>query len=349
MDQFDYDAVLGSLMTPRVVAALGSVRECRGRQRLYEGERPAELEKLCEAAKTQSTGASNRIENISTTAGRLRELMREDAAPRTPDEREIAGYRYVLDMIHASHDSIPVTPGVILQLHRDLYRYLDVSFAGSFKDSDNVIAECSVSGELVARFRPTSAAATPFAVERICSEYRRQIESGVFDPLLVSLVFTFDFVSIHPFSDGNGRMSRLLTLLLMYRNGYTVGKYVSIEAEIEASKETYYEVLAASSIGWERGEADYEPFVLYMLGVVGACYRKLDERVGVLASPLPAEELLRAYFERLVGAASKRQIMDEHPAMSQRTVERVLQGLQAEGVIEKVGAARATRYRKTLE
>ena len=346
MAQFEYGKVLDSLMTPEVVSALGCVREHRGRQELYKSLQPAMLERLCEVAKIQSTGASNRIENISTSEVRLRELMQRKVEPANRDEREIAGYRYVLDMIHESHDSIPVTPGVILQLHRDLYRFCDVSFAGRWKDPDNVIAERAADGRLVARFVPTSAAATPGAIERICKEYSRWSKNGTYDPLLTSLVFVFDFVSIHLFSDGNGRMSRLLTLLLTYRSGYDVGKYVSIEAEIERTKATYYEALAASSAGWADGEADYASFATYMLGVMAACYAELDTRVAVLASGGKGEAILRAYFERLVGAATKRKILDDNPTLSRRTVERVLQKLQAEGSIEKVGAARATAYRR---
>ena len=168
MAQFDYEGVLQNLITPEVVSALGNVREHRGKQELYKSLQPAVLDRLCEVAKIQSTGASNRIENISTSEVRLRELMERKVEPKNRDEREIAGYRYVLDMIHESHDSIPVTPGVILQLHRDLYRFQDVSFAGRWKDSDNVIAERAEDGSMVARFVPTSAAATPSAIERIC-------------------------------------------------------------------------------------------------------------------------------------------------------------------------------------
>ncbi len=347
MAQFDYNKKLSRLMSPEVMAALGNVREHRGRQSLYIATKPDILESLCDVAKIQSTGASNRIENISTSNTRLRELMEQKAEPRNRDEREIAGYRYVLDMIHENHDDIPVTPGVILQFHRDLYRYLDASFAGKWKDADNAIAERLPNGELVTRFTPTPAASTPAAIQEICDAYASEIQKGVYDPLLVSLVFVFDFVSIHPFNDGNGRMSRLMTLLLLYRNGYTVGKYVSIEAEIEKTKETYYEALAASSIGWSEGEGDYTPFVTYMLGVIGACYATLDERFSLLSSSRSNEDEVRKYFDSLATSASKREIMDANPTMSQRTVERILQKLQAEGLIEKVGAARATRYRKT--
>lgn len=347
MAHFDYDRKLRQLMGPEVMAALGNVREHRGRQSLYIATKPDVLESLCEVAKVQSTGASNRIENISTTDERLCQLMEQKVEPRNRDEREIAGYRYVLDLIHGSHDDIPVTPGVILQLHRDLYRYLDVSFAGRWKDADNAIAERLPTGELVTRFTPTPAATTPSAIQEICDSYADELRKGVYDPLLVSLVFVFDFVSIHPFNDGNGRMSRLMTLLLLYRNGYTVGKYVSIEAEIERTKETYYEALGASSSGWSEGESDYTPFVTYMLGVIGACYATLDERLSLLSSGESNEDALRGYFDSLVTSASKREVMDANPTMSQKTVERILQKLQSEGYVEKVGAARATRYRRT--
>lgn len=346
MARFDYSRQLGSLMTPEIMSAVGDMREHRGKQSLYEAARPDVLESLVEVAKIQSTSASNRIENIATSDKRLRDLMAEKTEPRNRDEREIAGYRFVLDMIHEGHDDIPVTPGVILQLHRDLYRFNGDSFAGRWKDSDNVIAERSAGGEMVARFRPPIAAATPAAIGDICREYRTQIEAGTYDPVLVSLVFVFDFVSIHPFNDGNGRMSRLLTLLLLYRCGYTVGKYVSIEKEIERSKETYYEALAASSAGWQDGESDYAPFITYMLGVMTACYKELDRRFGIASGPKGGEGKLRAYFDQLVGAATKRDIMDANPSMSKRTVERALKKLQDDGTIERTGSARSTAYRK---
>lgn len=346
MVQFEYGKTLDMLMIPEVVSALGDIRELKGKTASLSAISPETLSALVEVAKIQSTGSSNRIENISTSDKRLRELMADKTDPRNRDEREIAGYRYVLDEIHKSHDDIPVTPNVILQLHRDLYRFSGDSHAGRWKDSDNVIAERTAEGDLVARFVPTSAAGTPAAVERICSEYSKQIDAGSYDPLLVSLVFIFDFVSIHPFNDGNGRMSRLLTLLLMYRNGYDVGKYVSIEKEIENSKETYYEALQASSSGWRDGKNDYAPFVTYMLGIVAACYRKLDSRFSVVALPTGNEEAIRAFFDRLIGTATKREIMDANPNMSQRTLERILAKLQDEGVVEKVGAARSTTYRR---
>lgn len=346
MGQFEYSRQLSILMSPKIMSAIGDLREHRGRQALYEVARPDVLESLVEVAKIHSTSASNKIENISTSDKRLRKLMADEIKPKNRDEREIAGYRYVLDMIHESHDAIPVFSNAILQLHRDLYRFGGDAFAGQWKDSDNVIAERSADGKLVARFRPTSAAATPAAIDKICEEYRLQLQQKIYDPLLVSLLFAFDFASIHPFSNGNGRMSRLLTLLLLYKCDYTVGKYVSVENEIEHAKETYYEALAASSARWQEGENDYLPFVTYMLGMMTACYKKLDQRFAIASAPGSNKEMLRTYFAQLVGTATKYDIMDANPSMSKRTIERILKKLQDEGFVEKVGAARSTAYRR---
>lgn len=345
MAQFEYEKALSKLMVPEVVSALGDIRELKGRKLSILEASPEAFASLVEVAKIQSTSSSNRIENISTSDSRLRKLMMDKVEPRNRNEREIAGYRYVLDMVHESHDAIPVTPNVILQLHRDLYRFTNDGYAGRWKDADNYVSETNEDGEGVIRFVPTPAVATPHAIEKICSEYAEQVKAGNYDPLLASLVFVFDFVSIHPFKDGNGRMSRLLTLLLMYRSGYDVGKYISVEKEIERTKETYYDALAASSVGWHEGENDYAPFVTYMLGVLTACYKELDGRFSVVAVPPTNEESIRVFFDRLVGTATKREIMDTNPGMSQRTLERILAKLQTEGVIEKVGAARFTAYK----
>ena len=344
MRAFDYKRELSKLMVPEVVNALSAIYALRARRELRQELRPVELEGMREIARIQSTGASNSLENIRTSNARLRELVQMRVQPRNRDEREIAGYRAVLDLIHESHAHIDVTPNVILQLHRALYRYVDVSFGGRWKDADNVIAETGPSGTLVTRFVPTSALETPDAMAGLCSAYARAVKDGRYDVLLASALFTFDFVSIHPFNDGNGRMSRLLMLLTLYRGGYDVGRYVSLEHEIERTKETYYEALAASSAGWREGENDYLPYVTYFLGVVLACYRDLDERMAVLSQG-SSDERVRAFFAGRLEPVSRREIADALPTISSRTLDRVLARLQAAGELEKVGAARATRYR----
>lgn len=349
MRQFDYDKILPTLMTPEIMNAISSIHEYRGKQDLYLVSEPAIMDQLCEVARVQSTKASNSIENIATSDRRLRELMAEKVEPANRDEREIAGYRYVLDLIHGSHPHIGVTPNVILQLHRDLYRYSDAGFAGQWKDSDNVISELAESGEWVTRFAPMSAAGTPHAVAELCAAYAAALSARRYDPLLVDALFTFDFVSIHPFTDGNGRLSRLLTLLLLYKGGYQVGKYISLELEIERTKQTYYDALKASSAGWIEGQSDYAPFVTYLLGVIGASYRTLHERVRSMSSPLSSDERVRQFLDNSITPKTKQEIMDANPDLSQKTVERAVQKLQSEGIVEKVGAARSTAYRTTRD
>lgn len=342
---FDYESRPEELMTPDVMGMVSAIHEHRGKQELYRSTKPDILDKLCEVAIIQSTAASNSIENIKTSDKRLRDILAEKIEPKNRDEREIAGYRYVLDMIHTQYEHIPIASNVILQFHRDLYRQLDSAFAGNWKDSDNQIQEQRADGTMAVRFQPTSAAGTPAAIETLCNEYNNAIKLGKYDPLILSAMFVFDFVSIHPFIDGNGRMSRLLTLLLLYKSNYLVGKYISIEHEIEKTKSTYYEALGASSSGWHEGENDYLPFVSYLLGVQLTCYKTLDMRIEAAAGS-NAEEMIRAFFESYLGAASKREITDACPTVSSRTAERVLKKLQDEGSIEKIGAARSTRYRR---
>lgn len=348
MNRFDYANTLPKLMTPEIMNLVSAIHEYRGRQPLYLAMKPDIMDCLTEIALVQSTGASNRIENIHTSSdARLHSLLAHKVEPRNRSEHEIVGYRYVLDLIHDRYADIPVNPGVILQFHRDLYRGVDVSFGGHWKDADNIIAERSADGRMVERFRPTNAVATPGAIESLCDQYRWACKENMYNPLLISSLFIFDFVSIHPFNDGNGRMSRLLTLLLLYKANYMVGKYISIEGEIEKTKSSYYEALRESSFGWDTGECDYVPFTQYLLGVVLACYKELDERVGLVAGKRPGsyEDRVHELFSKLVGSISKRELMEAIPGISRATVERILQSMQKKGEIEKVGAARSTRYR----
>ena len=236
MREFDLEEEARGLLTPEILDAVALVREARARVELRRELSPARLDTLRESARVRSAGASNRLERISTSDARLRAIVGGGAEPRTRDEREIAGYRFVLDLIHENHEHMEITPNVILQLHRDLYRYADASHAGRWKDGDNVIVGRGPDGTARVRFTPPSALETPEAVASLCASYADAARAGRTDPLLLSALFTFDFVSIHPFDDGNGRMSRLLSILTLYRGGYDVVRYVSLEAEIERSK-----------------------------------------------------------------------------------------------------------------
>lgn len=341
---FDYSISLPSICTPETMGAVAAIHEYKGKQELYQALQPESFEKLAAVARVQSIGSSNKIEGIETTDARLEALAAGKVVPRNRDECEIAGYRYVLDLIHERYAHIAATPNVILQLHRDLFDMERASFAGRWKDSDNAIVERLPGGRLRTRFEPTSAAATPDAVESLCRTYNESIEQGVFSPLLCVAQFVFDFVSIHPFVDGNGRMSRLLMLLLLYQNGYLVGKYISLEGKIERTKQTYYEVLQNSSAGWATRENDYLPFVTYFLGIVLSCYRELDEKLSTINASIGNEGLIRDCLTKAIVPISKREIERSCPTLSTRTIERTLQKMVKEGAVLKIGAARATCY-----
>lgn len=341
---FDYSISLPSICTPETMGAVAAIHEYKGKQELYQALQPESFGKLAAVARVQSIGSSNKIEGIETTDARLEALAAGKVVPRNRDECEIAGYRYVLDLIHERYAHIAATPNVILQLHRDLFDMERASFAGRWKDSDNAIVERLPGGRLRTRFEPTSAAATSDAVESLCRTYNESIEQGVFSPLLCVAQFVFDFVSIHPFVDGNGRMSRLLMLLLLYQNGYLVGKYISLEGKIERTKQTYYEVLQNSSAGWATRENDYLPFVTYFLGIVLSCYRELDEKLSTINASIGNEGLIRDCLTKAIVPISKREIERSCPTLSTRTIERTLQKMVREGAVLKIGAARATCY-----
>ena len=255
------------------------------------------------------------------------------------NEREIAGYRDVLAAIHEAYDAIPIAPNIILQLHRNLYAYQAKGFGGTWKNGDNIIAETNADGTMRVRFRPVSALATPDAMRSLCDAYRAGIDAGVHDPLLLAIMFVFDFLCIHPFDDGNGRMSRLLTLLLLCRQGYVVGKYISLEMLVEKNKETYYETLQASSIGWDENRNDLFPFLRYLLGVILRAYREFAERMEARGDrSMGKAERIRKFVTTHLGDVSKAQIAAEFPDVSITLIEKTLKGLLDDGLIEKKAA-----------
>lgn len=345
MRQFHYDQTYRSLLTPEIIALLVRIHEFKGEQNLFiEAHRDA-LTQLLDIAKIQSTEASNRIEGIYTSDERLKKIVQDKTMPKTRSEKEIAGYRDVLATIHENHDFIPPRPSMILQLHRDLYKFSGKSMAGAYKTSDNVIEEVDLLGNKFVRFQPVPAWETTEAVERACTALEEAGKRTEYDPLLLIPVFILDFLCIHPFHDGNGRMSRLLTLLLLYRAGYIVGKYISIEKLIEATKETYYETLLQSSAGWHEGKNDYLPFVQYLLGVIVAANREFSSRVQYLTtSDLSKPDRVREIIKRTLGKITKAEIMQQCPDISQITVQRALNELLSNNDIIKLSGGRYTSY-----
>lgn len=344
MRKYEFQNEWQKLLVPDIVALLTQIHEFKGEQNLFVEANSDTLTQLVEVAKIQSTEASNKIEGIYTSDERLKKIVLDKTTPRTRNEQEIAGYRDVLATIHESYEYIPLRPTMILQLHRDLYKFSGMSIGGNYKNSDNVIAETDSAGNRFVRFQPVPAWETPEAIDFACKAYDEAVQSGA-DPLLVIPMFILDFLCIHPFNDGNGRMSRLLTLLLLYRSGYIVGKYISIEKVIEQSKETYYETLQQSSAGWHENQNDYAPFVRYILGVIVAAYRDFSSRVQVLVtSGMSKPDRIREVIKGTLGKITKAEIMEKCPDISQITVQRALIELQKKGEIIKLGGGRYTSY-----
>lgn len=345
MRTLNYKIEYQKLLSPEIVSYLTQIHEMKGQQNLFVEAQKDALAELLEIAKIQSTEASNRIEGIITTDDRLKKLVLNKTTPKGRSEREIAGYRDVLNTVHENYDYIPIRSGMILQLHRDLYKFSNTAIGDSFKNSDNVIAEELPDGTKRVRFQPVPAWETVEAMDTLCNAFQEAISDLEMDPLLLMPMFILDFLCIHPFSDGNGRMSRLLTLLVLYRSGYMIGKYISIERLIADTKDTYYEVLQESSAGWHEGENDYLPFVRYMLGIVIAAYREFASRVDILITKgLSKPERVREFIKNTTGRITKTQIMRQCPDISQKTVERALAELQKNGDIIKIGGGRYTSY-----
>lgn len=345
MRSFDYIKTPEQLLKPEIVQMVGNIHEHKGKQELFLEANIEELKTLLEVALIQSTGASNRIEGIYTTDKRLEELVRQKAEPRNRSEQEISGYREVLTTIHESYEYINPRPNIILQLHRDLYSYSGRNAGGNYKNSDNVIAETDAEGHQKARFIPVPAFQTPEAMNELCTNFLEAWDADRIDKLILIPMFILDFLCIHPFNDGNGRMSRLLTLLLFYKAGYIVGKYVSIEMLIEKTKETYYEALQESSNGWHENENRYESFVKYYLGIILKAYSEFEGRVEHLKNrSLSKPDRIKAVIDNKVGKITKKEIMELCPDISKVTVERTLTELVRSGYIAKVGAGPATGY-----
>jgi Fic family protein len=300
-----------------------------------------------EIAKIQSTEASNRIEGIVTTEARLKQLVSDKTTPRNRDEKEILGYRNVLNITHESYAYIPLTANHILQLHRDMLKFTELSYGGMFKTTPNEIAATLPDGTKRVLFKPLEPYETPAAVEAACRSFNECLEKELVSPLLLIPYFIVDFLCIHPFNDGNGRMSRLLTLLLLYRSGYMVGRYISIEKAIADTKENYYDALYASDQNWLAEKNNPLPFIKYMLGVILACYRDFERRITIstaVGQKSTAYDIVKVYIDNKLGTFTKQDVLKNCPSIGKASVEAALKRLVEEHYIEKIGAGRSTCY-----
>lgn len=342
---FDYETMPAELLTPEIMNLVAAIHEYKGKQDLYLSAKPDILASLISVARVQSTGASNRIEGISTSDARLNELMKASTAPRNRAEEEIAGYREVLKLIHESYEHMAPSDNLILQMHRDLYRFSPSGHGGNYKATENTIEEQDGQGKRRIRFQPVPAFETPDSMRNLCVEFRKAEELGTLNPAILSAMFVLDFLCIHPFTDGNGRISRLLMLLLLYRSDYLVGKYISLETLIENTKETYYEALQESSWNWHEGHNSYLPFVRYYLQIILAAYKNFSDRVeSVTAKGVTKTERISKLLESSLGQWTKSDIRGHYPDISEATIELTLAKLLREDEITKIGEKKGTSY-----
>jgi len=347
MRDFNYSEINNRKWDSELLGLVAAIYKEAGKQELYLKQKPEELEKLVEIAKVQSTESSNAIEGIVTTNTRIRQLVEEKTTPRNRSEQEIAGYRDVLSLIHESFDAIPITRNYILQLHKILYSQTNNPIAGQTKNVQNYISATYPDGHTETLFVPLAPYETPEALDRICEEYNRVIGNMELEPLIAIPVFIHDFLCIHPFNDGNGRMSRLLTTLLLYRNRFYVGKYISLEAKIAKNKDLYYDALSASQDGWHEGKDDPVPFIKYLLGTILAAYRDFEDRFALVERKLPALETVRLAAQNKIGHFTKQDIRELCPALSLSSVEGALRKLVESGELIREGVGKKTYYYRT--
>lgn len=346
MRVYNYNQLKQLMMPMETVNLIAKINEYKGKQELYKQQAPQILETLKDVAVTQSTKASNAIEGIIITDSRLKSIMENDTNLQDRSEGEIAGYRDVLQLIHLSYDAIPVRESVVLQLHKEMYRYIAIE-GGRWKNVDNIISETYQDGTKRIRFEPVSAFETPTAIQKLCEELRERISKSDIEPLILISVFILDFFSVHPFNDGNGRMARLLTLLLLYQLGFEVGRYISLEKVIEDSIENYYETLRKSSIGWHENSNDIFPWVNYLLGTFVAAYKDLESRVGIIETQKGGKsQRIHTFIEKKLGYFTKADIRNACPDVSEATINRVLNDLKEQQVIAPEGLGRNAKWKK---
>lgn len=344
MRNFNYSKIKDQKWDSEILSLIAAIYKEAGKQELSLKQRPAELEKLVEIAKVQSTESSNAIEGIVTTSTRIRQLVEEKTTPHNRDEQEIAGYRDVLNLIHENFDVIPITKNYILQLHKIMYSHMNNPMAGHTKNVQNYISKTYPDNLREILFTPLAPYETSEALDKICEEYNYVIGNAEVEPLIVIPVFIHDFLCIHPFNDGNGRMSRLLTTLLLYQNGFYIGKYISLEAKIAKNKDLYYDALAKSQTGWHEGEEDNVPFIKYILGTILSAYKDFSERFALVETKHSALDTVRLAVQDKVGRFKKQDIIEICPSLSLSSVEGALRKLVAAGELKREGKGKNTCY-----
>jgi len=337
---------LGTLKYPAIMLSnLRAIGEYKGKEELYSKQSPDALEKLLESAVIESAECSNRIEGVTAPHERVKMIVEANAKPQNRSEQEIAGYRDVLNLIHQSHEDIPLSENVILQFHSMLYRYTTVK-SGFWKKMDNEIVEKKSDGTKIVRFKPVPAKDTPAFMNKTIEFYNDNIKESKIDPLILIPLFVFDFLCIHPFQDGNGRIARLLTLLLLYQSGYRVGKYISLERITESSKDSYYDSLESSSTGWHGGKHDIFPWLNYFHGTLLAAYKEFEKRVGVFKGKGSKQDQVKAAINRFIKPFSILDVEKVCPNVSRDMIRKILRELRDAGHVEATSMGRGAKWVK---
>jgi len=349
MNSFSQSVLDKLIVPPRIITMIRKLGEHKGKQELYKKQAPEMLENLRQVALIQSTESSNRIEGIIADDKRLRAIVEEKVKPANRSEAEIAGYRDVLNTIHQSHEHMPFTDGVVLQLHRDLLKYAGGD-GGVWKATQNEITEVLPGGKKRVRFTPVEPHLTEEAMRTLHGQLADMERASELDPLLLIPFYVLDFLCIHPFRDGNGRMARLLSLLLLYQHGYEVGRYVSLERIIEQTKQSYYDTLYQSSQGWHEGRHDVLPWTEYFLSTILAAYGEFESRFGKVSKGRGNKtDTVKNAIDGFVTDFTLTDIEKACPLVSRDMIRRVLFDLKRDGLVVCLGRGPAARWRKSVK
>lgn len=347
MRKFDYSFLNNGLLPSNLLnltASIYSLKTMAGNRKDEYARVFTELESI---AKVQSVKSSNAIEGIITSDDRIEAIVNHSSAPKNHNEAEISGYRDALNTIHLGYANLNFRESDILRLHEMMMSFTGYEFGGQYKTDDNVIMEIDADGTRKVRFHPISAAETPKAMEQLELAYMEARNDANINQLLLIPCVILDFLSIHPFRDGNGRMSRLLSLLLLYKNGFDAGKYISFEEQINNYKAYYYDSLQKSSDGWNTNENSYFPFIENFLSTLYMCYKELDKRFAVVNSKrITKKARIEATLLNSLTPMSKTEICNILPDVSPTTVEAVLGTMVRNGRIQRIGSSKASRYIK---
>lgn len=346
MKSFQNNYIESIPITHNVLQTIRLIGEYKGKQDLFKEQSPQLLETLKQTAIIQSIESSNRIEGISAPLERIKAIAAEKTTPANRSEQEIAGYRNVLNTIHSSFEHIPVTSNIVLQFHRDIYA-LSAIPGGNFKATENEIAEVYPDGSKVVRFKPVSAFETPGAMDKLHNLFNSELAKSQLEPLLIIATYVFDFLCIHPFNDGNGRMSRLLSLLLLYKSGYEVGRFISLEKLIEDNKESYYDALNKSSQGWHEAKHNLVPWWEYFLGILLKAYKDFESRVGLISSARGGKTtMVLDVIKNSSGEFTVKDLQERCPTVGIDLIRKILRSEKIEGRIECLGRGPDAKWKR---